>query len=104
MANFRRLFILSLLAFVLAGRPLAADDASVAYDVVILHGQVMDPESGLDTIRNIGISGGKIRAISKDDLGGKEVIEARGLVAAPGFIDLHQHGQAPRNYEFEARD
>jgi N-acyl-D-aspartate/D-glutamate deacylase len=104
MATFRRLFILSLLACVLVGKPLAADDASAAYDVVILHGQVMDPESGLDTIRNIGISGGKIRAISKDDLGGKEVIEARGLVAAPGFIDLHQHGQAPRNYEFEARD
>jgi len=35
------------------------------YDIVLSHGRVMDPESGLDDIRNVGISGGKIRAIDR---------------------------------------
>src|ERR1700690_3534915 len=74
------------------------------YDVVIANGRVMDPESGLDAVRNVGISGGKIRAISADTLQGKTTIDAKGLVVAPGFIDLHEHGQEPRNYEFQAHD
>jgi N-acyl-D-aspartate/D-glutamate deacylase len=64
----------------------------------------MDPESGLDAPRNVGISGGKILAISAEALRGKTTIDAKGLVVAPGFIDLHQHGQEPRNYQFKARD
>src|SRR6202050_3019492 len=80
----------------------AADDER--YDVVIANGRVMDPESGLDAVRNVGISGGKIRAISSDSLTGKQTIEAGGLVVAPGFIDLHEHGQEPRNYQFQAHD
>ena len=74
------------------------------YDVVISHGRVMDPESGLDDVRNLGISGGKVRAVSSDSLTGKQTIEARGMVIAPGFIDLHEHGQEPRNYQFQAHD
>src|SRR6266446_9992101 len=75
-----------------------------AYDVVIASGRVMDPESGLDAVRNVGISGGQIRAISSEALKGKQTIDAKGLVVAPGFIDLHEHGQEPRNYQFQARD
>src|SRR6516164_2534484 len=74
------------------------------YDVVISQGRVMDPESGLDAIRNVGISAGKIRVISTEPLNGKHTIEAKGLVVAPGFIDLHEHGQEPRNYQFQAHD
>jgi N-acyl-D-aspartate/D-glutamate deacylase len=80
----------------------AAD--SEKYDVVIANGRVMDPESGLDAIRNVGITGGKIRFISTKALKGKQVIEAKGLVVAPGFIDMHEHGQEPRNYQFQAHD
>jgi len=73
-------------------------------DVVILRGQVMDPESGLDAVRNVGIRGGKIVVITEEPLQGKEVIEGKGLVVAPGFIDMHEHGQEPRNYQFQAHD
>jgi N-acyl-D-aspartate/D-glutamate deacylase len=74
------------------------------YDLVILNGRVMDPESGLDAVRNVGVKGGKIVAVSEQPLQGSTTIDAKGLVVAPGFIDLHEHGQEPRNYEFQAHD
>ncbi len=74
------------------------------YDSVILHGRVMDPESGLDGVRNVGIRGGKIETITTKMIRGKNAIEAKGLVVAPGFIDLHEHGQEPVNYQFQAHD
>ncbi len=69
------------------------------YDLVITNGRVMNPANGLDSVRNIGINDGAIAALSRDVLYGKEVVDAAGLVVAPGFIDLHAHGQR----EFEAR-
>jgi adenine deaminase len=74
------------------------------YDIVIANGRVMDPESGLDAVRNVGITAGKIRAVSVEPLKGKTVLDAKGLVVAPGFIDLHEHAQEPRNYQFQAHD
>jgi N-acyl-D-aspartate/D-glutamate deacylase len=64
------------------------------YDVVIAGGRVIDPASGLDEVRHVGISDGVIRAISAQRLNGRTTLDASGLVVAPGFIDLHQH--APR--------
>src|SRR5579862_7201441 len=74
------------------------------YDVVISSGRVMDPESGLDAVRNVGIRGGKISIVSESPLTGTTTIDAKGMVVAPGFIDLHEHGQDPRNYQFQAHD
>jgi N-acyl-D-aspartate/D-glutamate deacylase len=79
-------------------------DSGGPYDVVIANGRVMDPESGLDAVRNVGIRAGKVVAVSEKPLTGKTTIEAKGLVVAPGFIDLHEHGQEPRNYQFQAHD
>jgi len=81
-----------------------AGNRAEAYDVVIANGRVMDPESGLDAVRNVGIRGGKIGAISSGPLEGKQTIGAKGLVVAPGFIDLHQHGQDAENYAVKAAD
>jgi N-acyl-D-aspartate/D-glutamate deacylase len=67
--------------------------AAQQYDVVIEGGRAIDPETGLDAVRNIGIRDGEIARISPDVLSGTRVIRAAGLVVAPGFIDLHQHGQ-----------
>jgi hypothetical protein len=63
------------------------------YDLVLEGGRVMDPETGLDAVRNVGIRDGKIARVSAEALSGRWVVHAGGLVVAPGFIDLHQHGQ-----------
>jgi dihydroorotase len=88
----------------LFGVLLAAAAYGQEYDVVLAHGRVMDPASGLDGVRYVGIRGGKIGAISENPLQGRTVLDVSGLVVAPGFIDLHSHGQTPENYRFKARD
>lgn len=89
----------------------SADPGSAGpFDVVIRNGRVIDPETQLDAVRTVGIREGKIVAIvderggGRDSLTGATVIDARGLVVAPGFIDLHAHGQDEENYRFQAMD
>ena len=64
------------------------------YDVVINGGLVVDPETNLQAIRNVGIRNGSIAAISSTPLRGRTTVNAKGLVVAPGFIDIHVHGQS----------
>jgi len=82
----------------------AFSSSQMSFDLVVLNGRVIDPESRTDAIRNLGISNGTIKAITTNDLVGRTVIDARGLVVSPGFIDLHQHGQDEENYRFKAMD
>src|SRR5712692_9673609 len=74
------------------------------YDVVLANGRVIDPQSGVDAIRHVGIRGSEIAAVSASPLQGKTVVDVKGLVVAPGFIDLHSHGQTPENYRYKAYD
>jgi N-acyl-D-aspartate/D-glutamate deacylase len=74
------------------------------YDIVLEGGRVMDPDTGLDAVRNVGIRDGKIARISATPLSGRRVIPAAGLVVAPGFIDLHQHGQELSSQRVKAFD
>lgn len=73
-------------------------------DLVINHGRVIDPASGLDAVRSIGIRNGRIAVIATTPLEGRDTIDARGLVVAPGFIDLHMHWHAAASYDFLALD
>jgi N-acyl-D-aspartate/D-glutamate deacylase len=82
----------------------AADRNRGAYDLVVRGGQVMDPESGLAAVRDVGIRAGRIEAISENPLQGARIIDAAGLVVAPGFIDLHEHGQSEEAYALMVRD
>jgi N-acyl-D-aspartate/D-glutamate deacylase len=74
------------------------------FDLVLEGGRVMDPETRLDAVRNVGIRDGKIIRISSEPLSGRRVIHARGLVVAPGFIDLHQHSQDLESQRVKALD
>ncbi|MBV8070123.1 MAG: amidohydrolase family protein [Acidobacteriaceae bacterium] len=77
---------------------------SQQFDLVINNGRLIDPASNTDGIRSVGVTGGKIAAISDRPLRGKTALDATGLVISPGFIDLHSHGQTAENYGFKARD
>lgn len=91
------------LLFCLVGAALMAQDRD-AFDIVLAGGRVMDPASGLDAVRWVGIRAGRIEAISPTPLHGRTVLDVKGLVVAPGFIDLHSHGQDDENYRLKARD
>ncbi len=94
----------SFLVFVafLGSSGLAGADPS--FDVVLQGGRVIDPESGLDAVRNVGIQGDTIVRISAEPLAGKRMVDAGGLVVSPGFIELHQHAFLPETYPLLALD
>jgi len=73
-------------------------------DVVVRGGRVIDPLSGLDAIRDVGIRDGRIVAISEDPLDGARTLDATGLVVAPGFIDLHTHSPNPLGQRYQLLD
>ncbi|MGQ0648497.1 MAG: amidohydrolase family protein [Gemmatimonadaceae bacterium] len=83
---------------------IACRESATTYDLVVANGRVMDPESGLDAVRHIGITGGRIEAISEEALQGTRVIDAANHVVAPGFVDLHEHGQQEESYALMVRD
>lgn len=86
------------------GLPRSSGAQTITYDLVLSGGRVIDPATGLDAVRHLGISDGKVAAISKTALRGKEVVEVKGLVVAPGFIDLHAHGQNVPAQTYQVRD
>lgn len=74
------------------------------YDVVILGGRVIDPETGFDGIRNVGVIGDRIQEITTEPLTGKRKLDARGKVVTAGFIDTHFHWVRPLGYRLGLRD
>ena len=90
------------LALALSG--LAAVPSSAAEDLILVGGRVMDPETGLDAVRHVVIRDGRIIAITQEPPAGGTHLDASGLVVAPGFIDLHAHGQDLVSNRFQAAD
>ena len=78
--------------------------STVVYDIVLEGGRVIDPETKLDAVRNVGIMGNRIAQISVEALKGKEVYNVQGLVVAPGFIDPHVHGISNVEQEYQLYD
>src|SRR2546428_10896655 len=62
--------------------------------LVISGGRVVDPASGMDAIGDVAVLDGRISAVGTGLGSAERVIDATGLVVAPGFIDLHAHGQS----------
>jgi N-acyl-D-aspartate/D-glutamate deacylase len=96
--------LLGLLLILQATTLSAQSTANITYDRVILGGHVMDPASKLDAVRNIGLLDGRIAVITTQPVRGRDTVDASGLVVAPGFIDLHAHGQTPETYRFQSLD
>jgi len=96
--------MIKMLGFLTLTLALAAPAMAADYDLVILNGRVMDPETNYDAVANVGIKGGKIAVITKKKITGKEAIDAKGLVVVPGFIDGHQHCIEPYAYRLMVRD
>jgi N-acyl-D-aspartate/D-glutamate deacylase len=65
--------------------------ANEQYDLVIANGRVIDPETNLDALMYVGINDGAISHLSEQPLSSPQIIDASGLVVAPGFIDVHSH-------------
>lgn len=78
--------------------------SAAEYDLVIKGGRVIDPETKLDAVRNIGIRNNRIQQITSEPLKGKETLDATGLVVSPGFIDLHVHGRSNQEQEYQLHD
>src|SRR2546421_5942999 len=102
-----RLFALPLLVVLLGAVVLTARGTGAQgeqYDLVLMGGRVLDPETGLDAKRNVGIRDGRIAAVTVEPLAARETLAVAGLVVAPGFIDLHAHGQDSESYRYYAHD
>lgn len=100
---FKRIIVAGVFAAAFYASGVIAKTAA-EFDLVILNGRVMDPESGHDAIKNVGIRGGKIMTVTPKSLRGERTIDAKGLVVAPGFIDLHHHGQDSVGYDLSVQD
>ena len=77
---------------------------ALSCDIVLANGRVIDPETKLDAVRSVGIKDGKIVAVSSETLRGQTVLDAAGLIIAPGFIDCHAHGQNTLSDRVQAFD
>ena len=86
----------------IVGVMVASSGYTQDYDLVINNGRVMDPETLFDQVANVGLKGGRIVAITDETISGDVSIDASGQVVAPGFIDLHAHGQNIGDYRMQA--
>ncbi len=72
-----------------------ADDRINRYDLLIINGRVIDPETGRDEVAAVAVKNGTIKKISAAPdvkaVDSRRVIDAAGLVVSPGFINTHTH-------------
>src|SRR5829696_3609065 len=69
-------------------------------DLVLVGGRVLDPETRLDAVRAVGVRGGRIVSVTEAVPAARETLSVGRLVVAPGFVDLHAHGQDSLNYRY----
>ncbi|NIR45338.1 MAG: amidohydrolase family protein [Gemmatimonadetes bacterium] len=85
MMRIRQTLVTALGALAFAGGSLEAQGQA---DIAIVRGRVVDPASGTDRVTNVVIEGERIVGITDGPVTAERVIDASGLVVAPGFIDI----------------
>ena len=78
--------------------------AAAEHDIALVNGRVIDPDTGLDALRNVAVDGDRIVAVTDQPITAKRMLDVSGLVVSPGFIDLHVHGQTNQANEYQVRD
>ncbi len=65
----------------------------MTYDLLIKGGTVVDPSQGLNAVRDVALSEGKVAAVEESiaESQAGEVVDAKGLIVTPGLVDLHVH-------------
>src|SRR5881275_2829150 len=98
-----RLFALPLLVVLLAAVALAArgpGPQGEQYDLVLMGGRVLDPETALDAKRNVGIRDGRIAAVTASPRGRACSPGGAGIVVTARFIHLHRERQDSESYRY----
>jgi N-acyl-D-aspartate/D-glutamate deacylase len=80
---------LALLTFLLFSSPAAADEPT--YDLIFRGGKIVDGTGNPWFVGDVAIRGDNIAAVGRVVGSGRREIDAKGLVVAPGFIDMHSH-------------
>lgn len=80
------------------------DEFTAECDVLFTGARVIDPETELDAVRCVGVTGGRITSVTEDPLPARAVVDVSGQVLAPGFIDLHSHAQTVSSLRMQALD
>lgn len=73
-------------------------------DTLFTGARVIDPESGLDAVRQVGVRDGTIVHVGADPVPATQTVDVTGLVLSPGFIDLHSHAQSVNGLRLQAMD
>ncbi len=106
LASIRLTFIISAVSLIVSAcntQP-SKESSNTEFDIVILNGRVIDPETGLDAIRNVGIKGGEIGLITEASITGIKTIDASEKIVSPGFIDIHTHSNDIPGQRLQAFD
>ena len=85
-------------------RPAGERKTRYDWDVVLRGGRVIDPESGLDEVRDVAVRGSTVEEIGSGLPPGRAELDVAGLVVTAGFVDVHSHVNDIAGLRLQAMD
>lgn len=74
------------------------------WDIVLRGGRVIDPESGLDAVRDVAVARGRVAEIGTGLRPARAELDVAGLAVTAGFVDLHSHVNGIAGLRLQALD